>query len=99
MLYFAAQVVLGGYYGTGNKGGLISVFLLGVYSDATGQWLTVCYSAVLVVAARQCSRLVDVACVTTLAAGLDLNGAQVCKCGNGFDDATIDRLQREIKVR
>ena len=35
------QVVLGGYYGTGNKGGKISVFLLCVYNEAAKKWQTV----------------------------------------------------------
>ncbi|CAF4380350.1 unnamed protein product, partial [Didymodactylos carnosus] len=54
-------VVLGAYYGTGKKGGLMSVFLLGCYDQTKQQWCT------------------------------------VCKCGNGFDDAKIDQLQKELK--
>ncbi|GAB1605965.1 DNA ligase 3 [Argonauta hians] len=37
----ADLVVLGAYYGTGNKGGLMSVFLTGVYDPATKKWCTV----------------------------------------------------------
>lgn len=56
----ADLVVLGAYYGTGNKGGIMSVFLMGVYDKSCDQWKT------------------------------------VAKCGNGHDDATIDRLQKEL---
>jgi DNA ligase-3 len=38
----ADLVVLGGYYGTGTKGGKISVFLCGVYDAASRTWKTVC---------------------------------------------------------
>ena len=37
-----AQVVLGAYYGTGKKGGIMSTFLMGVYDEARKVWLTVC---------------------------------------------------------
>ena len=37
----ADLVVLGAYYGTGNKGGLMSVFLMGVFDETTKRWLTV----------------------------------------------------------
>ena len=37
----ADLVVLGGYYGTGKKGGLMSVFLLGCYDTKTDRWYTV----------------------------------------------------------
>ncbi|ESO91269.1 hypothetical protein LOTGIDRAFT_228755 [Lottia gigantea] len=37
----ADLVVLGAYYGTGNKGGLMSIFLLGVYDQMTKKWCTV----------------------------------------------------------
>jgi DNA ligase-3 len=37
----ADLVVLGAYYGTGKKGGLMSVFLLGCYDPKTDQWYTV----------------------------------------------------------
>lgn len=35
-------VVLGGYFGTGSKGGLISVYLMGVYDKKSDQYKTVC---------------------------------------------------------
>ncbi|CAF1175052.1 unnamed protein product [Rotaria sordida] len=57
----ADLVVLGAYYGTGKKGGLMSVFLLGCYDSKTDQWYT------------------------------------VAKCGSGFDDATLEKLQIELK--
>lgn len=41
-------------------GGIMSVFLMGVYDKSCDQWKT------------------------------------VAKCGNGHDDATIDRLQKEL---
>jgi len=56
----ADLVVLGGWFGTGNKGGLISVFLMGCYDHEADKWCT------------------------------------VSKCGNGFDDATLDKLQGEL---
>ncbi|XP_043270527.1 DNA ligase 3 [Venturia canescens] len=37
----ADLVVLGAWYGTGNKGGMMSVFLMGCYDDDTKQWVTV----------------------------------------------------------
>uniref|UniRef100_H2Z1K6 DNA ligase n=1 Tax=Ciona savignyi TaxID=51511 RepID=H2Z1K6_CIOSA len=37
----ADLVVLGAYYGTGSKGGMMSVFLMGVYDDKASQWCTV----------------------------------------------------------
>jgi hypothetical protein len=37
----ADLVVLGGYYGTGNKGGLISTLLLGVKDTSKQRWCTV----------------------------------------------------------
>ncbi|XP_064610448.1 DNA ligase 3-like [Liolophura sinensis] len=37
----ADLVVLGGYYGSGNKGGIMSVFLTGVHDPATDKWCTV----------------------------------------------------------
>ncbi|XP_020612106.1 DNA ligase 3-like isoform X2 [Orbicella faveolata] len=59
----ADLVVLGAYYGTGNKGGLMSIFLMGVWDPATKQWCT------------------------------------VAKCGNGHDDKTIEKLNRELKMK
>ena len=58
----ADLVVLGAYYGTGNKGGLKSVFLMGTYCEKRNQWLT------------------------------------VTKVGNGFDDKTLMKLQKEIDM-
>ncbi|XP_077279492.1 DNA ligase 3 isoform X2 [Temnothorax americanus] len=37
----ADLVVLGAWYGTGNKGGILSVFLMGCYDERRGKWLTV----------------------------------------------------------
>lgn len=37
----ADLVVLGAYFGTGKKGGLMSVFLLGCYDFDTERWFTV----------------------------------------------------------
>ncbi|XP_065061080.1 DNA ligase 3-like isoform X2 [Rhopilema esculentum] len=59
----ADLVVLGAYFGTGNKGGMMSVFLMGCYNPAGKKWVT------------------------------------VAKCGNGHDDSTILRLQKELKVK
>ncbi|XP_062499383.1 DNA ligase 3-like [Corticium candelabrum] len=58
----ADLVVLGAYFGTGSKGGMMSVFLMGVYDKSCQKWRT------------------------------------VCKCGNGHDDATLIRLQKELKM-
>ncbi|XP_060578412.1 DNA ligase 3-like, partial [Ruditapes philippinarum] len=58
----ADLVVLGAFYGTGNKGGMMSVFLMGSYDPNTDQWCT------------------------------------VTKVGNGFDDATLEKLQKELKM-
>lgn len=38
----ADLVVLGAYYGTGSKGGMMSVFLMGVWDEHQGVWRTVC---------------------------------------------------------
>ncbi|XP_076757247.1 DNA ligase 3 [Xylocopa sonorina] len=37
----ADLVVLGAWYGTGNKGGMMSVFLMGCYDEDQGKWVTV----------------------------------------------------------
>ncbi len=58
----ADLVVLGAYYGTGNKGGMKSVFLMGVYDEKKDKWLT------------------------------------VTKVGNGFDDKTLAKLQKQIDM-
>lgn len=59
----ADLVVLGAYYGTGNKGGLMSIFLMGVWDPASKQWCT------------------------------------VAKCGNGHDDKTIEKLNKQLKMK
>ncbi|XP_057303420.1 DNA ligase 3-like isoform X2 [Hydractinia symbiolongicarpus] len=58
----ADLVVLGAYYGTGNKGGMMSVFLMGCYDDKKDTWVT------------------------------------VAKCGNGHDDDTLKKLQKQLKM-
>jgi len=58
----ADLVVLGAYYGTGNKGGMKSIFLMGTLNEKTNTWLT------------------------------------VTKVGNGFDDKTLDKLQKSIDM-
>ena len=58
----ADLVVLGAYYGTGNKGGMKSVFLMGTYDERRDRWFT------------------------------------VTKVGNGFDDETIKKLQKQIEM-
>jgi DNA ligase-3 len=35
-------IVLGAYFGTGNKGGLMSVFLMGCYDEESKSYKTVC---------------------------------------------------------
>ncbi|KAG5347662.1 DNLI3 ligase, partial [Acromyrmex charruanus] len=37
----ADLVVVGAWYGTGNKGGMLSVFLMGCYDERRDKWLTV----------------------------------------------------------
>jgi DNA ligase-3 len=58
----ADLVVLGAYYGTGNKGGMKSIFLMGVLNAKNNTWHT------------------------------------VTKVGNGFDDKTLDKLQKSIDM-
>jgi DNA ligase 3 len=58
----ADLVVLGAYYGTGSKGGMKSVFLMGVFDEKTNKWHT------------------------------------VTKVGNGFDDKTLEKLQKQIEM-
>ena len=58
----ADLVVLGAYYGTGNKGGMKSVFLMGTYNEKKDKWYT------------------------------------VTKVANGFDDKTLEKLQKQIEM-
>lgn len=58
----ADLVVLGAWYGTGKKGGMMSVFLMGCYDEDRSRWLT------------------------------------VTKVHTGHDDATLERLQDELKM-
>ncbi|XP_053379767.1 DNA ligase 3-like [Mercenaria mercenaria] len=58
----ADLVVLGAFFGTGNKGGMMSVFLMGSYDPDSDKWCT------------------------------------VTKVGNGFDDSTLEKLQKELKM-
>ncbi|XP_028393630.1 DNA ligase 3-like [Dendronephthya gigantea] len=58
----ADLVVLGAYYGTGSKGGMMSVFLMGTYNKFTKKWCT------------------------------------VAKCGNGHDDKTLEKINKELQV-
>lgn len=37
----ADLVVIGGWYGTGKKGGMLSIFLMGCYDHGTKRWKTV----------------------------------------------------------
>uniref|UniRef100_A0A915PVD4 DNA ligase 3 n=1 Tax=Setaria digitata TaxID=48799 RepID=A0A915PVD4_9BILA len=59
----ADLIVLGAYYGTGNKGGTMSVFLMGVYDEEKQKFYT------------------------------------VTKCGNGHDDATLDRINKDLEPK
>ncbi|VDN06163.1 unnamed protein product [Thelazia callipaeda] len=59
----ADLIVLGAYYGTGKKGGMMSVFLMGVYDKEKQKFCT------------------------------------VTKCGNGYDDATLDRINKELSPK
>ena len=56
----ADLVVLGAWYGSGNRGGIMSIFLMGCYNQETRQWCT------------------------------------VTKVHSGFDDATLDRHQKDL---
>ncbi|RNA36306.1 DNA ligase 3, partial [Brachionus plicatilis] len=58
----ADLVVLGAYYGTGNKGGMKSIFLMGCLNEKTQKWHT------------------------------------VTKVANGFDDKTLEKLQKSIQM-
>ncbi|VDN97993.1 unnamed protein product [Rodentolepis nana] len=58
----ADLIVLGAYFGTGKKGGLASVFLMGAFDPQTNQFCT------------------------------------VTKVGNGLDDKTLLKLQKQIKM-
>lgn len=58
----ADLVVLGAYYGTGNKGGMKSIFLMGCLNEKTQKWHT------------------------------------VTKVANGFDDKTLEKLQKSIHM-
>ncbi|VDK79427.1 unnamed protein product [Litomosoides sigmodontis] len=57
----ADLIVLGAFYGTGNKGGTMSVFLMGVYDKEKQKFCT------------------------------------VTKCGNGHDDAMLDRINKDLE--
>ncbi len=41
----ADLLVLGAYFGTGNKGGLLSVFLMGCFDEKSQRYKTVCKAA------------------------------------------------------
>jgi ATP-dependent DNA ligase len=84
----ADLVVLGGYFGTGSKGGKVSVFLCGVYDKTSRQWKTVCAGHALSMVLAALS-YVD---------ARTRNCAQVAKVGNGHDDDAIDRLNAALKV-
>uniref|UniRef100_T1IZP4 DNA ligase n=1 Tax=Strigamia maritima TaxID=126957 RepID=T1IZP4_STRMM len=58
----ADLVVLGAFYGTGNKGGMMSTFLMGCFDPLRKKWCT------------------------------------VTKVHGGHDDATLKRLQKELKM-
>ncbi|XP_071841382.1 DNA ligase 3-like isoform X2 [Apostichopus japonicus] len=58
----ADLLVLGAHYGTGNKGGMMSVFLMGVHDPVTDKFYT------------------------------------VTKCGNGLDDETLAKVNKELQV-
>lgn len=58
----ADLVVLGAYYGTGSRGGMKSIFLMGCLDEETQKWHT------------------------------------VTKVANGFDDKTLERLQKSIHM-
>uniref|UniRef100_A0AAF5PYJ8 DNA ligase 3 n=1 Tax=Wuchereria bancrofti TaxID=6293 RepID=A0AAF5PYJ8_WUCBA len=59
----ADLILLGAFYGTGNKGGTMSVFLMGVYDEEKQKFCT------------------------------------VTKCGNGHDDATLERINKELEPK
>jgi len=81
----ADLLVLGAYYGTGDKGGKLSVFLMGCYDRDSKTFKTVCK-------VRVYRSLADK--VAHLTARMSR-----CKAGNGHDDATIDRLQTELPMK
>lgn len=58
----ADLVVLGAYFGTGNKGGMMSIFLMGCLDKQRNKWCT------------------------------------VTKVHGGHDDATLDKLQKELHM-
>eukprot|EP00057_Strongylocentrotus_purpuratus_P017005 XP_011671479.1 PREDICTED: DNA ligase 3 [Strongylocentrotus purpuratus] len=58
----ADLLVLGAFYGTGTKGGMMSVFLMGVYDPNSDSFRT------------------------------------VTKCGNGLDDNTMDKVNRDLDM-
>jgi DNA ligase-3 len=59
----ADLLVLGAYFGTGSKGGLLSVYLMGCYDKKSKTYKT------------------------------------VCRCGNGHNDETIERLDKELRKK
>lgn len=84
----ADLVVLGGYFGTGSKGGKVSVFLCGVYDKTSRQWKTV----------RAGHALSMVLAALSYVDARTRNCAQVAKVGTGHDDDAIDRLNAALKV-
>ncbi len=79
----ADLVVLGAWYGTGARGGIMSIFLMGCYDESSKKWCTVTkvhtgkgYTAIKKVHVR----------VST-----------VFHVSLGVDDATLDRLQGELQ--
>ncbi|MGH0138845.1 UNVERIFIED_CONTAM: hypothetical protein FKN15_029102 [Acipenser sinensis] len=104
----ADLVVLGAFYGTGSKGGMMSVFLMGCYDPASQMWCTV----------TKCAGGHDDATLARLQSELDMvkiSGMMsvflmgcydpasqiwctVTKCSGGHDDATLARLQSELDM-
>lgn len=78
-------IVLGAYFGTGNKGGLRSVFLMGVYDEENQMFKTVCkvFSKDLEKNHREKKKHVSLIFV---------------KVGNGFSDQEIADLQTSLEV-
>ncbi len=79
----ADLVVLGAYYGVGNNGGLLSVYLMGCYDTDNKRYLHKIKSFFITRYVMPSSKY--------------QRWKTVCKVGNGHDDATTLRLQGELK--
>ena len=90
----ADLVVLGAYFGTGSKGGVMSVFLMGCI-DKAGKWRTVCKVRSLKTKKKKQTNQKK----KEVFGSKSLKYFSINQCGNGHDDAAIARINRELESK